>query len=994
MKSPHAHGDVPEASEPESLAPAKKAAEPRGEAPWGPRSKYIFVSPAQPGRETAPENDLGLIRRLVAADSYARFQRHRTPDVWFPIGVDACGEGLLSEASRRGLRPEEAVRAHCDRIRSAAQALAVEPSGELVSTGDPSYVRLTQWIFLELLAKGLIRWADCRFDGCPACGGRFRQGAFASCPRCGGPLERREVRERRLDVAAYGDRLLGDLEGPDRRSGPRSVARRGAPQLAAHRSVWSPRDRKLQREILGRVKGCEVRFPVSRPFELEYRELVAFTTRVELLYGVTFVLVEPYHPLLPFLVDAAYEEEVERYRERLRKGAEPRLSAVRTGGHALNPLSLERVPILASALAWAPGTGGVVLGIPGHDAELFELAKRLRLPVREVVHSDAAKFDHRLRLQEPWLGDGVLTNSGPFCGLSRKVARERVISALARKGACRKVARFRFASLPVSAESTLGPPVPVVRCPSCGDVPVPEAELPLLPRAESPPAGERGPEGEPVACPRCGKEAARDPERILPWLGEAWSYVRLALPHLGGALEGFRDLSAAPQPPAPPSSGPGTPPAAAPEEGQTAVAEARAAESPAGAAPPQPPSSPPLPEDVDVFRVPPKVRTEDDGIEWQVGVEDVLRPGASEKPPEAPVPLASAPATGAAGGAPEGASAAEEALAAPPEGEPRAPEAPGAGAAIEEEEEEPEPEELFQASRLKPFRSDCIRRLPAELALLSNALSLKHLVGLRLLGKVLHDLGHVPSHLPFLHCIRTAPLVWEGDRESLELLEHPERLGRFGGDAVRMALLFAGPLDEPGRAGARGARAMHRFLERIWKQMGLRRERGKFVSRRMLVEKHRLIYEITRRLGAGKFHTAVAALMAFVKFLEDPETAPEDMDREAMSTFIVLLSPFAPRLARELWAEMGRDDRLEDSPWPVASEELIHPPDREYLIFVDGKLCDRMMQPADLEPEKLESRALQRDRVREVVANRKVVRVVTVPAKLVSIALAPPPPAS
>ncbi|MGQ9592847.1 MAG: class I tRNA ligase family protein, partial [Planctomycetota bacterium] len=479
MNSPRTHGDVPETSGSESLAPAKKAGELRGDAPWGPRTKYIFVSPVQPGREVGPERDLGLVRRLVAADAYARFQRHRTPDVWFPIGVDGFGEGLPAEASRRGLRPEEAVRAQCDRTRSAARALAVEPSGDFVSTSDPSYVRLTQWIFLELLAKGLVRWADCRFDGCPACGGRFRQGAFASCPRCGAQLERREVRERRLDIAAYGDRLLGDLEGPERRGGPRSGARRGAPDLAAHRSVWSPRDRKLQRQILGRVKGCEVRFPVSRPFELEYRELVAFTTRVELLYGVTFILVEPYHPLLPFLVDAAYEEEVERYRERLRKGSEPRISAVRTGGHALNPLSLERVPILASALAWAPGAGGVVLGIPGHDAELFELAKRLRLPVREVVHSDAAKFDHRLRLQEPWLGDGVLTNSGPFCGLSRKVARERVISALARKGACRKVARFRFASLPVSAEATWGPPVPVVRCPACGDVPVPDAELPL-----------------------------------------------------------------------------------------------------------------------------------------------------------------------------------------------------------------------------------------------------------------------------------------------------------------------------------------------------------------------------------------------------------------------------------------------------------------------------------------------------------------------------------
>jgi leucyl-tRNA synthetase len=142
-------------------------------------------------------------------------------------------------------------------------------------------------------------------------------------------------------------------------------------------------------------------------------------------------------------------------------------------------------------------------------------------------------------------------------------------------------------------------------------------------------------------------------------------------------------------------------------------------------------------------------------------------------------------------------------------------------------------------------------------------------------------------------------------------------------------------------------------------------------------------------LEHGKFHVAVAEFMRFVNFLEDPETTPEDMDRTAMRTFIVLLSTIAPTMARELWSRIGETQEIFSVPWPSASEELIHPPEREFLIYVDGKLRDRMQQPAQLESEKLESRALQRERIREILGSRKVEKIIVVPQKLVSIVLAP-----
>ena len=181
---------------------------------------------------------------------------------------------------------------------------------------------------------------------------------------------------------------------------------------------------------------------------------------------------------------------------------------------------------------------------------------------------------------------------------------------------------------------------------------------------------------------------------------------------------------------------------------------------------------------------------------------------------------------------------------------------------------------------------------------------------------------------------------------------------------------------------------MRRLLDHIWRQMALRREKGKFVSRRMLVAKHQLIHQVTERLSQWKVHTAVAAIMDFVRFLESPETVPEDMDRGAMRTFVILLSPLAPIFAEELWRLLGEEAPLESAPWPIASDELIHPPEREFAIVIDGRVRDRMIQPSNLEPEKLESRALDRDRIREVIGIRKVERVVVVPRKLVSISLA------
>jgi leucyl-tRNA synthetase len=212
-----------------------------------------------------------------------------------------------------------------------------------------------------------------------------------------------------------------------------------------------------------------------------------------------------------------------------------------------------------------------------------------------------------------------------------------------------------------------------------------------------------------------------------------------------------------------------------------------------------------------------------------------------------------------------------------------------------------------------------------------------------------------------------------------ELVEH------YGSDAVRLYFLGLGPASRRASFRARTLRSLRRFLNRVWRESVLRIEKGQFVSRRVLVQKHRMIYEVANRVRRMRFHTAVASIRKFVNFLCAGETTPEEMNRESIEMFLVVLSPFAPHLAQELWEKIGNEGSVLDAPWPEYSEELVAPAEREVAIFVDGRLIDKMVQPSDLSAEKLESRALQRDRIRRVVGTAPVGKVVAVPGKVVSI---------
>jgi leucyl-tRNA synthetase len=945
----------------------------------------------------------GELRRFVVADVHTRLQRFQGSAVRFAAAWDGFSAGVEAAARASGAPPAELVERDGRALKKLLTELGVslDPEGVL-DLHRPEVYRWSQWLFLELLRRGLLKR---RSSPAPNAGLEGSAPApVASGPRRPGPWV--------ADLSSFGDRLLNDLD----------------------RTNWPLRDKKEQRYLIGRRRGCEVVFQVSHVFRLEVDELNVFTTQVESIYGATFILIHPYHPILPAVLDPAYEEDLLRYRDRLAKGVESRISGVRTGGFALNPANLKRIPVLVSALALPPHLGGAILGVPAHDPDLYELARRLCLPIRESIRGAGARYDVRGSLTEPFLGDGTLTNSSIFSGLPVKVARERIIGYLSRRGICSRTTRFRFQEVVASLAGVWGPPVPVIHCQRCGEVPVPEEMLPVvLPVQGAPPAAASSGGAADLrslrdfsraACPICGGSAERDSQVLAPWLGQALAYLGNGS---GSRSPEFSKLpETAASGPAPGVNG-GSPPddprgRPAPQS-RTPAAEGRTGPGEAQLALSAEPTGQPGGRLSD-GAIDPSLEEGVEREEERVSLEEVLpedRELFPVGPPREPR------ARGRAEGAdeversprerqPQGAKEIESG------GEPSATAALEAGAEGAEEEEEededlpPKPEPVA-ASRFHPAQNDGVRRwLPADAAFGRPDQSASFLLLARAVTKFLSEIGELEFQEPFFRYLRfetvtpapaaaappkpaaprpaasakpqAAPpqqTAQEEPRSKWVVGTPAETLERYGADALRIALLAAAP---PARGAVLDSRLLWgalRFLDRVWRQVTTRIERGKFVSRAVLEAKHRLIHNATQRLRRFKFHTAVASLHEFINFLESPTTSPEEMDRSALRTFLVVLSPFAPHLATELWGRIGETGSILAAAWPEANRELLKSPEKEVAVRVDGRLCQRFRVAAGLEKEKLEAQALRDEKVQAALSGRPAARVITVVDRVVNI---------
>ncbi|NMB47496.1 leucine--tRNA ligase, partial [Patescibacteria group bacterium] len=383
--------------------------------------------------------------------------------------------------------------------------------GREINTTDPEYYKWTQWIFLKMFEKGLAYEANMPINWCPSCktGLANEEVVNGECERCGTPVEQRRIRQWVLRITKYAERLLNDLDDLD----------------------WGEKIKEMQRNWIGKSEGAVITFGVDD------EKVDVFTTRPDTLFGCTYIVLAPEHNLVLKLKDRIKnKEELEEYLNKVKlKSERERIAEVKDktgvrllGVSAINPINKKEVPVFVADYVLAHYGTGAVMAVPAHDERDFEFAKKFNLDIVEVIKGGEVR-------KEAYTGEGVLINSGEFNGLDSNLAKEKIVNYLG----ARKEVKYKLRDWIFSRQRYWGEPIPLIHCPKCGIVPVPESELPLrLPKVlkyeptntgESPLANIS--EWVNVKCPICNEEAKRETNTMPQWAGSCWYYLRFIDPY-------------------------------------------------------------------------------------------------------------------------------------------------------------------------------------------------------------------------------------------------------------------------------------------------------------------------------------------------------------------------------------------------------------------------------------------------------------------------------
>ena len=471
-----------------------------------------------------PSGDLhmGHAEAYAMGDVIARYWMLKGFNVLHPIGWDSFGLPAENAAIKRGLDPVEWTYANIEvQAESFKRYAGSFDWTRRLQTSDSSYYRWTQWLFLRLWEKGLAYRKSSPVNWCPndqtvLANEQVIQGR---CERCDGLVTKRNLTQWFFRITAYADRLLDDMA-----------------QLEGH---WPDRVLTMQRNWIGRSTGAEVVFEIEG-----HGPVTVFTTRPDTLYGATFFVVAADSDLAAELAEGtpakaefdAYVEEVKRSSEIERMSTDRPKTGVFLQRYAANPVNGERLPVWAADYVLADYGTGAIMAVPAHDQRDLDFAKAMGLDVRVVVAMDDAPDPAETGIATP--GDGTLVNSGPYDGLRKAEAIERITADLDAKGLGKAAVNYRLRDWLVSRQRYWGPPFPIVHCPSCGEVAVPDEALPvtlppssevdLRPKGESPLATSE--DWVNVACPSCGGAAKRDADTMDTFVDSSWYFLRYCSP--------------------------------------------------------------------------------------------------------------------------------------------------------------------------------------------------------------------------------------------------------------------------------------------------------------------------------------------------------------------------------------------------------------------------------------------------------------------------------
>ncbi|MDI6712289.1 MAG: leucine--tRNA ligase [Anaerosomatales bacterium] len=829
--------------------------EPKWQAVWErDRLHSVFEDDERPKKYVLemfpyPSGDIhmGHVRNYSIGDVVARYFTMRGYNVLHPIGWDAFGLPAENAAIKSGTHPAEWTYANIHKQEASFRRMGFSYDWDrTVKTCDPEYYRWGQWIFLKFWERGLVERKSSPVNWCPSCKTVLANEQVIGegvCWRCKSVVEKRELEQWFFKITEYAQELLDDLE-----------------KLPG----WPERVKTMQANWIGRSEGAEVDFMLcDADGEPTERSITVFTTRPDTLFGCTFFLLAPEHPLVEELVagtehEAAVREVVEAAKRETaieRESGEAKKVGAFTGRYVVNPVNGEKVPVwVANYVLMEYGTGAV-MAVPCGDQRDFEFARQYGLPVPPVVVAEDDPLAERLRGERgrvvddvPWEaaydGPGVMVQSGEFTGLPGGKGSEgaRAVTAwLEERGLGRPAVNFRLRDWLISRQRYWGNPIPAIHCERCGLVPVPEEELPvLLPLDVDITKGETladHPEFYEVACPRCGGAARRETDTMDTFTCSSWYYLRYC-----------------------------------------------------------------------------DARNDD---------------------------------------------------------------------------------EIFDTTKAAYW-------MPVDQYIGGIEHAILHLLYSRFFTKVFRDMGLVSFDEPFTNLLTQGMVKKDGETMSKSkgnVVAPEEMIAKFGADALRAYILFMAPPDKDLEWSQEGLEGICRFLNRVWRHVcdvfeskaGAYEAVDEEAARALARERHRVVGKVTDDIERFQFNTALSAMMELLNAASEyrravpAERRNADVERDVARTLVLLLAPYTPHLAEELWQEVCKEAQsVHLQPWPEWDPELAKAPEVEYAVQVNGKVRGRVTLPADAGVDAVEAAARAVPKVAELLANGEVRKVVVVPGKLVS----------
>ena len=461
---------------------------------------------------------VGHWRGYVLSDVISRYKILQGYNVLHPMGWDAFGLPAENNAIEKGIHPSVSTAENIASMKRQLDEMGTIYDWKYeIDTTDPKYYKWTQWIFARMYEKGLAYEKEMPLNWCQTCKLVLanEEAAGGIHERCGNPVTKRNLRQWMLKITEYAERLLNDLDGLD----------------------WPEKVIRMQTEWIGKSHGAEIDFAVAGMPDVKLR---AYTTRPDTLFGATFMVLAPEHELVAKLATPGQLTAVEEYvkqtstRSSIDRMASKEKTGVFTGRYAVNPMTGRGdMPIWIADYVLADYGTGAIMCVPGHDERDFEFAKKFDLLITQVI----APLEHATPLPpltEAYLNDGVMVNSGQFNGLSASDGKEAITKALEEMGVGKQTVNYKLRDWVFSRQRYWGEPIPIIHCPCCGPVLVPDSDLPVeLPYLEGYKPADTGEsplslveEWVNVPCPKCGKPAKRETNTMPQWAGSSWYFLR------------------------------------------------------------------------------------------------------------------------------------------------------------------------------------------------------------------------------------------------------------------------------------------------------------------------------------------------------------------------------------------------------------------------------------------------------------------------------------